>query len=251
MFVLGQVDNSNSLFTYKEGEDVSTFVNPSFKPMFIEDINWGNDSLRLQAEAACKGDISCLFDAASTGDLSIGLSTQQIGSQLVNDSNRMSKNWSNMRILIWRENLAPKPVARAFTFRLRSVSLAGKFRAKTCVPKKSFLWRFTFLLIVSSGNKAPIFSNTSSVIYLNVNTTVTVLINATDDDGDEITFNVSGLADSTIQTNSRTSVSLTWKVTMEKVHENKKNTFACLKCMRSRSEAHGFHSNSSFFLLVH
>lgn len=89
----GQVTEKTSLFTYKYGESVNTFINASFQPIFIEDYmsSFGNDSLRQAAEKLCNGDVSCLFDIASTKDLALGDSAKQINSQLVNDSRKMSK----------------------------------------------------------------------------------------------------------------------------------------------------------------
>lgn len=87
----GQVNDSTSLFTYNAGENTSTFSNTSFVPMFIEDLTFYNESLKKQAYAACNGDINCLFDAASTKDLSVGISTKIVGSQMVNESSTLSK----------------------------------------------------------------------------------------------------------------------------------------------------------------
>ncbi|XP_031552818.1 mucin-like protein [Actinia tenebrosa] len=86
-----QVTNETSLFTYKEGESSDTFLNKKFLPMFVEDLKFYNDSLKKEAVAKCNVDTSCLFDAASIGDVEIGLSTKQLGSQLVKDSKKMSK----------------------------------------------------------------------------------------------------------------------------------------------------------------
>ncbi|XP_031570637.1 uncharacterized protein LOC116304951 isoform X2 [Actinia tenebrosa] len=82
-----QVNESTSLFTYQFGDNVSTFSNTSFVPMFIDELKFYNESLKKKAEAACQGDINCLFDSASTKDVSVGLSTKIVGSQMVNESN--------------------------------------------------------------------------------------------------------------------------------------------------------------------
>ncbi|XP_031551134.1 mucin-like protein [Actinia tenebrosa] len=81
-----QIDKTTSLFIYLPGEDSSTFSNTSFVPMFIDELKFYNESLEKQARAACQGDINCLFDSASTKDLSVGVSTKVIGSQLINES---------------------------------------------------------------------------------------------------------------------------------------------------------------------
>lgn len=59
--------------------------------MFLEDLKFYNESLKRQAYAACNGDTNCLFDSASTKDVSVGLSTKIVGSQMVNESNTLSK----------------------------------------------------------------------------------------------------------------------------------------------------------------
>ena len=89
--LLGQINQSQSLFTYAHNESVDTFSSPDFEPMFADNITWHNDSLRIKAEAECGDDHECLFDVASTNDLSVGLVTKDISVQLVNESNLLSK----------------------------------------------------------------------------------------------------------------------------------------------------------------
>ena len=60
--------------------------------MFADNITWKNDSFREKAEAECGDDHECLFDVASTNDLSVGLVTKKISIQLVNESNALSKS---------------------------------------------------------------------------------------------------------------------------------------------------------------
>ena len=71
---------------------MDTFKNLSFVPMFADNITWQNDSLRLKAEEECGGDSECLFDVASTNDLSVGVVTKDISIQLVNETNALSKS---------------------------------------------------------------------------------------------------------------------------------------------------------------
>lgn len=89
--VLGQINQSQSLFAYAKNESVDTFAKLDFGPMFADNIKWHNDSLRLKAEAQCGDDYECLFDVASTRDLSIGMVTKDINIQLVNESNILGK----------------------------------------------------------------------------------------------------------------------------------------------------------------
>ena len=59
--------------------------------MFADNITWYNNSLREKAEAQCGDDYECLFDVASTKDLSVGMVTKDISIQLVNESNTLGK----------------------------------------------------------------------------------------------------------------------------------------------------------------
>ena len=59
--------------------------------MFADNITWHNDSLRDKAEAECGDDHECLFDVASTNDLSVVMATKGISVQLVNESNKLGK----------------------------------------------------------------------------------------------------------------------------------------------------------------
>ena len=70
---------------------MDTFKNTDFEPMFADNITWQNDSLRVKAEAECGDDYECLFEVASTNDLSVGMVTKDISVQLVNESNALSK----------------------------------------------------------------------------------------------------------------------------------------------------------------
>lgn len=88
----GQVTFNTSIFTYNAGEDVNTFKNESFEPIFLdENITFASDALRQQAEAICQGDANCLFDIASTGDTAVGESTKQISVQLESESEELRK----------------------------------------------------------------------------------------------------------------------------------------------------------------
>ena len=89
--ILGQLTQVQSLFTYGENESVDTFARPDFLPMFSDNISWSDNSVRLAAEAQCGNDYECLFDVASTNDLSVGIATKDISAQLVNESNILGK----------------------------------------------------------------------------------------------------------------------------------------------------------------
>ena len=70
---------------------MASFSEPDFEPMFADNITWHNDSLRQKAEDQCGNDQECLFDVASTNDLSLGLVTKDISIQLVNETKQLSK----------------------------------------------------------------------------------------------------------------------------------------------------------------
>ena len=70
---------------------MASFSDPDFEPMFADNITWHNDSLRQKAEDQCGNDHECLFDVASTNDLSLGLVTKDISIQLVNETKQLSK----------------------------------------------------------------------------------------------------------------------------------------------------------------
>ncbi|XP_067053673.1 fibrillin-2-like isoform X3 [Acropora muricata] len=77
-----QINQSQSLFTYAQNENTSNYAIPDFLPMFGDNITWQNDTIRKKAEEVCVSDQACLFDAASTNDLSVGQATKDIGNQL-------------------------------------------------------------------------------------------------------------------------------------------------------------------------
>ena len=80
------------MFTYAQNESVDTFSKPDFVPMFGDNITWHNESVRVEAEKQCGNDYECLFDVASTNDLSVGIATKYISIQLVNESNALGKS---------------------------------------------------------------------------------------------------------------------------------------------------------------
>ena len=60
--------------------------------MFIENITWFNASVETEARARCGDDIECLFDAAATNDVSVGLVTKDINIQLENETKILGKS---------------------------------------------------------------------------------------------------------------------------------------------------------------
>lgn len=91
LLFIGQITDQESLFTYGPGENVSTFANATFEPMFVEEIKWSDNETEAQAKAQCKGDVACLFDAASTNDVSIGVASREISIKVEKENNQLSK----------------------------------------------------------------------------------------------------------------------------------------------------------------
>ena len=55
-FNVGQVMENTTLFTYSPGENISTYANTSFVPIFLDEpINFATDELRVQQSLLVKG----------------------------------------------------------------------------------------------------------------------------------------------------------------------------------------------------
>jgi len=91
LYNLGQITDEESLFTYGQGQSVATFANASFRPMFVDQIQWADNATRDAAILACDGDVTCLFDAASTSDVSLGTNSKDINVQLVKENEELGK----------------------------------------------------------------------------------------------------------------------------------------------------------------
>ena len=59
--------------------------------MFVEDIQWADNATRDAAFALCDDDVACLFDAASTNDVSIGANSKDVNVQLVKENEELGK----------------------------------------------------------------------------------------------------------------------------------------------------------------
>lgn len=89
--ILGQIDASQSLFTYRTQESPATFMDLDYVPMFIDNITWTNDSFRQRAESVCGNNTNCLFDVAVTVDTSFGASTKQLEEDNNQINNKLGK----------------------------------------------------------------------------------------------------------------------------------------------------------------
>ena len=67
--------------------------------MFLDELTFENNALESEANAVCNGDINCLFDAASTKDVSMGKSTVEVAIKFEEESKMTSKCfcWENGR----------------------------------------------------------------------------------------------------------------------------------------------------------
>lgn len=91
LYFSGQITAEQSLFTYGPNENVSTFMNKSFVPMFVEDIVFSDNATEQAAKQQCGNDVVCLFDAASTNDVSVGVNSKNVSIKLVEENKKLSK----------------------------------------------------------------------------------------------------------------------------------------------------------------
>ena len=120
-FFSGQINQSQSLFTYAQNESVDTFAKPDFLPMFIENITWFNETVRQAALTQCGDDIECLFDAAATNDVSVGLVTKDINIQFENETNILGKSLVELCCTIYALD-RNVPLHRVWLWRVSNVT---------------------------------------------------------------------------------------------------------------------------------
>ena len=76
---IGMVTDADSLFFYQPGENTSTINKPDFEPTFgMPNIS---GELRTQIEEQCGGQQECIYDAAVTGNIEIGISSMSRGNE--------------------------------------------------------------------------------------------------------------------------------------------------------------------------
>ena len=61
--------------------------------MFVEEIKWADNATEQAAKKACGDDAVCLFDAASTNDVSIGTNSKDVNVKLVKENEKLGKLW--------------------------------------------------------------------------------------------------------------------------------------------------------------
>ena len=68
----GQISQNESLFTYADGQNVTTFANPNHVPVFLDEVVANTAPEIVQS---CNNDPMCIFDYNQTGDANVGMAT--------------------------------------------------------------------------------------------------------------------------------------------------------------------------------
>ena len=76
VFIIGQITQEESLFSYPMGQGVANFSDPNHEPQFLDELD---NKTRQEAEAVCGGseNIQCIFDFSQTGNKELALDTQR------------------------------------------------------------------------------------------------------------------------------------------------------------------------------
>ncbi len=87
LFVLaGQLDASESLFTYPEGLTAADFAVLDHDPPYLDEVVAMASAEVLQA---CGDNVECIFDTMETGDINIGLETMTMIS-IIDEDERLA-----------------------------------------------------------------------------------------------------------------------------------------------------------------
>ena len=92
---LGQISQSESIFQYMMGENVSTFSQPDHMPPFLDEVIAklvGNSTFT----DVCGNDTECLFDFSQTGDEAVGMATMQFTEEV---TERVTMSSMQLRLL--------------------------------------------------------------------------------------------------------------------------------------------------------
>ena len=87
---LGQVTQSDSIFTYETGQSVDTFSFPDHAPPFLDEILSnliGNSSLT----DVCGNNVECLFDFSQTGDMEVGMAAISVENETATENQEACK----------------------------------------------------------------------------------------------------------------------------------------------------------------
>ena len=87
---LGQVTQSESIFTYETGQSVDTFSFPDHAPPFLDEILsnlMGNSTLT----DVCGNNVECLFDFSQTGNMEVGMAAISVENETATESQEACK----------------------------------------------------------------------------------------------------------------------------------------------------------------
>ena len=82
----GQLDASESLFTYPEGLTAADFAVLDHDPPYLDEVVASASAEVLQA---CGNNVECIFDSMETGDINIGLETMAMIS-IIDEDERLA-----------------------------------------------------------------------------------------------------------------------------------------------------------------
>ena len=79
ILLTGATTANDSLFSYEEGQNHSSYSDVGYVPIFLNQDNlvFNNPTLRQQARDVCGDNKQCLFDIHTTGKVSIGEASKQ------------------------------------------------------------------------------------------------------------------------------------------------------------------------------
>ena len=80
MWTPGQITPDESLFVYGPGLGPNNYSHPEHIPVFTNEL-----VISDEVRQACQGNTACMFDAASTNDTMVGLSTMRTGEMLATE----------------------------------------------------------------------------------------------------------------------------------------------------------------------
>ncbi|KAH9488407.1 hypothetical protein Btru_062841 [Bulinus truncatus] len=83
------VTSSDTIFKYKEGENVTVYQFPKFEPFYLEE---ANATARKKAEEECKNNTACVFDLLATGDTKFAAATLSSSSLASSSSKSLNNN---------------------------------------------------------------------------------------------------------------------------------------------------------------
>lgn len=80
--MIGEIEPSQSLFTYPEGMTAESFSHPEHEPVFVDEVIGSASDEILEL---CGNNSECIFDAIQTGSTEIALDTLKTNKTNAND----------------------------------------------------------------------------------------------------------------------------------------------------------------------